>query len=273
VGHPVWLQAKAGFEAKASELGMEPTWTGPQGIDIAQNVQQIEAALASGADAIATCALDPAAFSGVLTEAKTKGTPVILVDCEAQSPDQRLAYVGTIGKTFGEASGKKLAELTDGKANIIVMQGSLDAGIQNEILEGFKSAIVAHPEMRIVAREADNSDVGTAVTKFEALFQTYPEADVVYCIEASCAGAAATVATEKNLLDRLLIFGTDDTEETLAGIRSGAIEISAAQAFTEMGKLAAQYMADHFNGKEVPSVTDTGVVFITKDNVDTYLGE
>lgn len=271
IGHPVWLQARDAFLAKAKELGMEATWTGPQGVDVAAMVQQIEGALASGAKGIVTCALDPGAFNGVLDDAKAASIAVILTDCESEKPEQRLAFVGTIGKTFGFESGKRLAELSGGKANIIIMQGSFDAKIQNDIKDGFKEAIAAHPDMKVIANEADDSSVETAITKFEALFRTHPDASVVYCIEASCAGAAATVAEEQGLLDKLTIFGTDDTAETLAGIRGGKIEISAAQDFPAMGRLSAQYLADHFGGKEVPSVTDTGVIFITSANVDTYL--
>jgi ribose transport system substrate-binding protein len=271
IGHPVWLQAKDAFEATAAELGMDPTWVGPQGVDIPGQVQMLESAIASGADGIATCPLDPTAFSGALQSAQEKGIPVIAVTCQPESPDQVTAYVGTIGETFGQNSGEKLIELTDGEAQIIVMQGSLDAQNQNEILGGFKDAISGEEGMEIIAREADNSDVQVAIEKFQALFRTYPDADVVYCIEASCAGAAATVAEEQGILDQLLIFGTDDTAETLAGIRAGTIEITAAQAFPEMGRLAAEYLAASFEGDSVPPSTDTGVVFITDENVDTYL--
>ncbi|HVZ13107.1 MAG TPA: substrate-binding domain-containing protein [Bauldia sp.] len=271
IGHPVWLQARDAFLAKAKDLGMQATWTGPQGVDIPAMVQQIEGAIASGAKGIVTCALDPGAFDGVLSDAKKANVPVVLTDCDSSTPDERLAFVGTIGSTFGAQSGQKLADMTGGKANIIIMQGSLDAKIQNDIKGGFLQAIAEHPDMKVIATDADDSSVETAVSKFEALLRTNPQTTVIYCIEASCAGAAATVAEEQGLLDKLTIFGTDDTAETLAGIRAGKIEVSAAQAFPKMGSLAAQYLADHFNGKDVPSVTDTGAIFITKDNVDSYL--
>lgn len=265
---PVWLQARDGFKNEANKLGMKPTWFAPSTVDIPTIVQSLQDALNSGADGLVTCALDPKAFTPVLQQAKQKNVPVILTDCDIPDKSQRTAFVGTIGKTFGKASGQKLDELTDGKGKAIVMQGQFDAQIQNDIFAGFKDGI-ADSSIQIVAHEADNSDVQAAVTKFEQLFRTYPDADIVYCIEAGCAGAAATVAKETNR--KVTIFGTDDNKETLDGIRSGAITISAAQPFTKMGQLAAQYLADSFNGKQVPSITDTGVIFIQKDNVDTYL--
>jgi ribose transport system substrate-binding protein len=274
VAVPVWLQAKEGFEAKGKELGLDTSWTAPGEVDIPGIVQSLNDALTSGADGLVTCALDPKAFEPVLTQAKSQDVPVVLTDCDVPDKSLRLAFVGTIGQTFGEKSGDRLAELTDGKANIVVMQGQFDAAIQNDILEGFKDGIADEPGMKIVAREADNSDVAVAVQKFRDIFNSRPEVDTVYCIEAGCAGAAVTAAREAGKsLDELTIMGTDDNPEVVDGIKKGDIEISAAQPFRKMGELASQYLADHFAGKEVPSVTDTGVVFITKENADTYQTE
>lgn len=268
--HPVWLKAKQGFEETGEKLGLDTSWVAPQGVDIAQSVQMVETAIASGADGIATCALDPDAFIGVLEEAKADSIPVILVDCDVEDKSLRTSYVGTVGQTFGEESGDRLAEMTNGKAKIIVMQGQFDAAIQNEILEGFKDGISDEPGMEIIARAADNSDLELAVKKFEALFRTHSDATAVYCIEASCAQAAAQVAKEQGLLDQLLIFGTDDLEPTVEGIRDGDIEITAAQDFCLMGELAAQYLADALSGEEVPAEHDTGVIFVDEENADNY---
>jgi ABC-type sugar transport system substrate-binding protein len=271
VAVPVWLAAKAGFEEEGKKLGMKTTWTAPAAVDIPSNVQQVEAALASGADGIVTCSLDPKAYAPVLQEAKSKGVPVVLTDCDVPDKASRLAFVGTIGQSFGKQSAEKLSQIVGGKGNVVVMQGQFDAQIQNDILAGFKQGIAASPGLKIVAREADNSDVQTAVQKFEDVFQAHPEAKIVYCIEAGCAGAAATVAKERHL--KLTIMGTDDNKETVQGIRDGTITLSAAQPFHKMGRLAAQSLADHFDGKKVPSITDTGVIFIEKSNVDSYANQ
>lgn len=267
---PVWLQARDGFVAEAERLGLKANWFAPASVEIPTIVQALQDALNSGVDGLATCALDPNAFEPVLRDAQAKNVPVVLVDCDVPDQSLRLAFVGTIGDTFGEASGRKLVELTGGTGKVLVMQGQFDAQIQNDILAGFMKGIEG-TDIEVLAREADNSDVQIAVSKFEQLFRTYPDADIVYCIEAGCAGAAATVAKETGR--EMLIFGTDDNPETLDGIRDGTIAISAAQPFKKMGQLAAQFLADEFAGRTVPSVTDTGVVFITKSNVDTYLND
>jgi ribose transport system substrate-binding protein len=273
VSVPVWLAAKKGFEDKSSELGMSSNWAAPAGAEIPAIVGQLQNALTAGADGLVTCALDPKAFEPVLEEAKSDGVPVVLTDCDVEEEDLRAAYVGTVGKTFGEQSAERLSELVNDKAEIIVMQGQLDAAIQNEIYDGFKAGIADKPGMKVVAREADDSEVQEAVEKFGTLFNTHPDATAVYCIEAGCGEAAVTAAREAGNLDQLTIMGTDDNPGLLDDIRKGDVAVSAAQPFELMGRLAAQFLADVFEGKKPPSVTDTGVIFITKENVDSFSQE
>lgn len=265
---PVWTDAANAFKAKSKELGMKPSYTAPTTVDIPGNVQQLEQALAAGAQGLVTCALDPKAYGVALKDAKAKHVPVVLVDCDVPQKSMRVAFVGTIGKTFGSKTATQLLKISGGKAKVIIMQGTPDAAIQTQIRQGFVSTLTKSKSASVVATEYDNSDVPTAISKFEGLYQAHPEATAVYCIEANCPGAAAQVA--KQMKRRITIVGIDDQGPTLAGIKDGSIAFSAAQPFSKMGRLAAQYLADSFSGKKVPSVTDTGVVFIDKTNLKTY---
>jgi ABC-type sugar transport system substrate-binding protein len=268
VAAPVWIDAKNAFEAEAAKHGMQAKWVAPSNVDIPGNIQAIESAITAGADGIATCALDPQAYAPALQRAKERKIPVILVDCDTKDTSMRTSFVGTIGKTFGAATAKRLVETAGPTGQVIVMQGNLDAQIQTDIHNGFKEELDKSPGWRIVAREQDNSDVAQATSKFEALFRTHPGATHVHCIEANCPGAAVTVINERKL--SVKVIGIDDQPPTLDGIRSGVVAFSAAQPFAKMGRLAAQYLAQAFAGETPPSTTDTGIVFITRDNVDSY---
>jgi simple sugar transport system substrate-binding protein len=270
IAAPVWLDANKAFEAEAKNLGMDPSWVVPSEIDIPGNVQAIESAITAGADGIATCALDPEAYAVALEEAKERDVPVVLVDCDTTEKDLRTAFVGTVGQTFGEKTAQHLIEKAGDSGEIITLQTSLDVPIQNEILEGFEAGI-AGSGWEIVASETDDSDVQKAIEKLEALLRTHPNTSYVYCVEAICPEAAATVIKERNLDTK--VIGIDDQEATLEGIKDGIVTFSSAQPFGEMGTLAARYLADAISGEEVPSVTDTGVLFVEKDNVASYKTE
>jgi ribose transport system substrate-binding protein len=270
VAAPVWLDAKKGFEEQAKKDGMVPTWTAPAAVDIPGNVQAIENAVSSGADGIATCALDPKAYAVALQKAQERDVPVVLVDCDTEDKSLRAAYVGTIGATFGAETAKHAVELDPDGGEVIVLQSGLDVQIQNEIFDGFEKGIQGKGAWKVVAKEADEANVQKSVAKLEALFRTHPNAKYVYCIEAFCPEAAATVIKEKGLADKIKVIGIDDQPATLDGIRDDIVVFSAAQPFLKMGRLAASALAQALSGEEPPDSTDTGVVNIDKDNVTTY---
>ena len=270
IGHPVWLDAKRGYEDAAEEFGFKTAWVGPQGIDMDAMVQQIEIALAEGVDGIISCPLNPSAFAAVYEKAAEQG--VLITNTAVDTPeDIRLAFVGTdaynMGKSGAEALGKKM----NGKGKIAVMQGSMDAGNQNEGFNAFSETLSENfPDMEIVVRESDDSDMMKALDKFNAIFESYPEVNAIYCLEASAGPAAAKVLLERDLVGEVTVLAVDDMEDTLQYIRDGVIWATATQNFYKMGYLGAKYIIDKMNGKDVPSITDSGTIIVTLDNIDTY---
>src|SRR5438067_687988 len=67
--------------------------------------------------------------------------------------------------------------------------------------------------------------------------------------------------------------GFDDLKDTLQGIRDGTVAFCIVQKTFKMGWLSVEALLDASKGKTLPKVTDTGVLFVTKSNVDTYMAE
>ena len=53
-------------------------------------------------------------------------------------------------------------------------------------------------------------------------------------------------------------------------VRKGDIYGTTAQDFWGMGYLAGKYLYMNAHGMDVSSSTDTGVILVTKENIDTY---
>ena len=270
IGHPVWLDAKTGYMDAAEEFGFKTAWIGPQGIDMDTMVQQIEIALAEKVAGIITCPLNPTAFTPVYEKAQEQG--VLITNTAVDTPeDTRLAFVGTDATNMGIKGAKALAAKMNGSAKIAVMQGSMDAGNQNASYESFAETLADnYPGMEIVVRESDDSDMLKAVDKFNAIFESYPEVNAIYCLEASAGPAAAKVILERDLVGEVTVLAVDDMKDTLQYIRDGVLWGTATQNFYQMGYLGAKFIIDAMNGKDVPSITDSGTIIVTKENIDTY---
>src|SRR5262245_21184999 len=89
---PDWGRSGKLFQDGASANGYKATLVGPNKIDVPAMVSQIEQAIADNADGIITCPLDPAAFKGVIDQAKAKAIVVASIRCV--DPNARFS-VGT----------------------------------------------------------------------------------------------------------------------------------------------------------------------------------
>ena len=269
IGHPAWLDAKKGAEAAAKDFNFDLEWVGPSTIDMDAEVQLIESALATKADGILNCPLNPEAFTAAYAKAKEAGIPMVNVQVDTP-PDTRLAFIGTGQVEVGQTAAEALAKKMNGKANIAILQTSLDSGNQNTSFDAFKKVLdEKYPDMKVVTREVDNSDMVQAVDKINQILLTYPEVNAFYMLEGSAAPAAAQVFKEKGIKDKI-VLGIDDLPETLQAIREGYVWGTLTQNYYKMGYEGTQLILKAMKGEQVPSVIDSGTSLVTLDNIDSY---
>ncbi len=270
--NPVWLAAGKSFAAESKKLGMVPSQTGPQKTDVATLVNDVQSALNSGAQGIATCALQPSAFQQVLTKAKSNKVPVALINCDTKDPGLRVGFVGTIADTFGSDTAKHLIKVAGNKKwNVIGDQTSLSQPLQAAQWSAFESTLKTQGALgKVVARIADNADTAKSESLLAAALRANPDANLIFCLNAECPGAAVTAVKSTGLQGKVTIVGIDNQAPTVSGIQSGDILFSAGQGYEKMGTVAAMNLYLAFNNKPVPSITDAGVVFLDKSNVAQY---
>ncbi len=155
-----------------SQIGAESSWRTAEtesirseakqrGIDLkssdAQQKQEnqikaIKNFIAQGVDAIVLAPVVETGWEPVLREAKQAGIPVILVDRGVDVADESL-YTTLIASDFveeGRMAARWLAEKTDGKCNIVELQGTPGAAPAIDRHKGFAEVIEKHPEMKII---------------------------------------------------------------------------------------------------------------------------
>lgn len=115
-------------------------------------IKAVRAFIAQKVDVILLAPVVSTGFEPVLQEAKRANIPVILTDRTVQVSDPSL-YVTFIGSDFveeGRRVGQWLAEKTNGKANIVELQGTTGSAPALDRKKGFEEAIAGKPDMKIV---------------------------------------------------------------------------------------------------------------------------
>jgi ribose transport system substrate-binding protein len=272
IAHPVWDVARAGFEAAAKDLGFNGQYVGPQGIDPAEMVNEIELAIASKVDGIITMPIAPTAMRPVFKKAAEAKIPVVFVG--AEDPESTaLAFIGTNEAELGKQGGNAIkARFGSKPLRAIVLQSTMDASFAIKARDGYLAALKDYPDFKMVTNEACNSDMQIAMDKFEAAFKAYPEINLVIGVCGEAGPAAAKVIKENKLQNRITVVAIDDVAETMALIKDGSIWGTEAQNFYKMGNLGAKILVDYITKGVKPASfkNDSGSIFVTKDNMDSY---
>jgi len=271
--HPYYEPCYEGFQAAGKKYEVNVSRVDPQKMELPLQVKAIEELIAQKVDGIALSAVDDAGLVPVIAEAAKAGIKVITFDAPAPSSSQ-LTYIGTDNQTAGAEAGKKMAELMKGQGSIVILQGGLGAANLNLRTQGFKEALAkAAPGVKVLEVVDTAGDFSVATNKVEAVLQTYPDATAMFAVSAEGAPAAAGVLKQQGKAGKILLAGFDDLKDTLQGIKDGAVSFCIVQKTFKMGWLSVEALLDAVNGKTLPKVTDTGVLFVTTANLDTYMAE
>ena len=260
-----WVNLDAGAQKAAAELGCTVVNMSPNAKDDAQQIEQINNAVAAGCQAIVVAANGPDSVSSALKEAVAAGVKVIYVDSPANveaeatfSTDNKAA-----GKTAGEVMIAELAAqgITEGSVGIVNVNAATDSTVQREA--GFREAFegTAYTLLETQYGEGD-------AAKSQTIAENYITQGVVGifgCNEGSTNGAGNAV---KAAGSAVIVVGFDKSDAIQNLIVDGFILATMAQNPDVMGYEGVKAAVAALNGEVLGgAVTDTGVSVLTKDAI------
>jgi ribose transport system substrate-binding protein len=271
--HPYYEPCFEGFKAAGEKYGITVEYEAPQKFDIALQVKVLEDLISRGVNGIAISALDDKPLVPVIKQALDAGIQVLTFDAPAPSSAQ-LSYIGTDNENSGYEAGKKLAELMGKKGELAILQGGLGAPNLNLRRQGLEKAFKeVAPDIKIVTVADEEGKFDLAVNKTEALLEAYPNLAAIFSVSAEGAPAASKVLKAQNKADKIIVAGYDDLKDTLEGIKDGSVKFCVVQKTFKMGWLSVEKLLAATKGEKIEPLIDTGVVFVEKGNVDTYMAE
>jgi len=258
-----WVTLNEGAQKAAEELGATVTFMAPNTKDDAQQIEQVNNAVAGGYQAIIVAANGPDAISSALKEAKEQGVKIVYVDSPANveaeatfSTDNKAA-----GKTAGETMLKKLTDMgvTEGTIGIINVNAATDSCVMRE--EGFRSAFEG-TGFTLLETQYGEGDAA----KSQSIAENYITQGVVGifgCNEGSTTGAGNAIKASGSA--EIVGVGFDKSDAILGLIEDGHLLATMAQNPDVMGYEGVKAAVAALNGESLGgAVTDTGVSVLTK---------
>ena len=169
-----WRSANtASVKEAAEELGVELKFSDAQQKQENQ-IKAIRSLIAQKVDVIGVPPLVETGWETVFKEAKDAGIPIILVDRRAAVPED--LYVTLLGSDFleeGRNAARIMAKLTNGKASIVELVGTIDSAPANDRYKGFREILQDYPDMKIIDSESCDFTVAKGKEVMEIFLKTH----------------------------------------------------------------------------------------------------
>jgi simple sugar transport system substrate-binding protein len=267
-----------GAQDACALLNCEFQWTGSKDSIVAEMVNATKTAISAKADGIALAVVDKDAFKAPVDEALAAGIPVVSYNADGAKDDpgtNRLSYIGQGLYDSGFQLGQRAVAsgLASGDVvGFIATPGALN--IQPRI-DGASDAIKQSGKPIKFTAVGTNADVTKGLSIIDAYAQGHPNLTGMLAVDAGSTQAVGQVVQKYKMRDKGLKVagGFDLVPETLQAIKGGSLDYTIDQQPYLQGFLPVLYLYMYklSGGLVFPSETNTGLLFVTKDNVDPYL--
>jgi simple sugar transport system substrate-binding protein len=266
-----FVPTRYGAEDACTLVNCSYQWTGSETAKTPEMINAMNAAISGKADGIAVCVVDPKAFDPVTDKALKAGIPVIAYNADGSTANKRLAYIGQDLFNSGVEMGKRIATLVakgDRIALFIATPGQ--SNIQPRI-DGAQSALKGKGfKIDVITTGAATAD---EPPKVDAYYQGHKDVKGMFAVDAGSTQAIAQIIEKHSLEGKVKGGGFDLAPVTLDGIKNGQLDFTIDQQPYLQGFFPVIQLFHYklSGGLVAPSNTNTGLLFITKDNVDPYL--
>lgn len=267
-----WVIARKGTEKAAREIpDIEVDFKIPADGTAAEQQRLVDDLLARGIHGIAISPVDPKNQQQMINTAASKA---LVVTQDSDAPDtNRTCYIGTDNVAAGRQAGELVKEALPQGGKIMVFVGVLDAANAQQRYQGLKEAL-AGSNVQIIDVRTDNTDRVRAKANASDTLVNNPDIAGMVGLWSYNGPAILSAVKEANKVDKVKIVAFDEEDQTLAGIKEGAIYATVVQQPFEFGYRSMALMAKILNGdrSEIPASKQIFVptIAVKKDNVEEF---
>ena len=274
--NPFFVPTIYGLQDAAALLNIpEPQWTGSEESVVGEMVDAMNTAISGNVDGIAVAVVDADAFSDPIQRALDEGIPVVSYNADGTGlgSTPRLSYVGQDLFGSGVEMGKRIVDevgegpvalfiATPGQLNI---QPRIDGAIQAIEDSG---APIQYEQIETGAELTEELD------RIEAYYNGHTDVRGMFAVDAGSTQGTAQIMEKYDLAAQgVKAGGYDLLEETLRLISEGHMDFTIdqqpyLQGFYPVFQLFVWQISGGLSG---PAETNTGLLFVTQDNVAGYL--
>jgi simple sugar transport system substrate-binding protein len=235
----------------------------------------MNAAIAANVDGLGVALINPTAFNDPTAKALQQGIPVVAYNSDVPpgNPNQRMAYIGQDLYLSGQKLGARIASLVKSGpiVGFIATPGTLN--IQPRI-DGAKQAIEASGLPITFSEIASGKQLPDELSAIEAYYLGHKDVRGMVAVDAGSTQGVGQIMQKYNLASQgVHAGGYDLLPGTLQSVSAGHLDFTIDQQAYAQGfyPVVQLFLNKLSGGLQRPSDTNTGLLFVTKSTVSTYL--
>jgi ribose transport system substrate-binding protein len=271
------VKAMAAAPGMADKVDLQVQVAGP---NAQRQIQQINAMVQAGADAIVVFPISPTALNSVVKNACAKGVVVIAYDAEISEP---CAYNVSIDQEeAGRVTAEWLVDKLGGKGNIVLLTGVPGTSVDTLRTKAAKEVFDKHPDMKVVGEAVGMWSQAVSRTELSKILATHNWDDIdglwlqVGCYTANAMQLEAGKSPEQLIpcagegsnggRVQMLPLGTEVEGAASPYAPLGAPRISYASP-PYSGGLALKLAVEKLDGKDIPDLTTLPLPIVTNETI------
>ncbi|HEX8236578.1 MAG TPA: sugar-binding protein [Abditibacteriaceae bacterium] len=267
-----WTVARKGVEKADAELdNVQVEFKIPGEGTAAEQTRLVDDLLAKGIDGMAISPVDPANQTNILDKAAGQ---VLVFTQDSDAPrSKRTCYIGTDNVAAGRQAGELVKKALPQGGKIMVFVGKIDAQNAKERYQGIQQALKGS-KVQIVDVRTDDTDRAKAKSNVSDTLVKYPDIAGLVGLWSYNGPAILSAVKDAKKVGQVKIICFDEEDDTLAGVKSGAIDATVVQQPYRFGYDSIRNMAKYLDGDKtvVPAKQQIFVptIAVTKTTVDKF---
>ena len=267
-----WTIARAGCDQAQKEVpNIKVEFKIPADGTAAEQTRIFDDLLVKGVNGIALSPVDPANQTAMIDKGAAKA---LIVTQDSDAPNsKRSFYVGTDNVAAGRQAGELIKKAVSTGGSIMLFVGKRDAQNAKERIQGVEETLKG-TNIKILDVRTDDTDRVRAKQNVADTLVKNPDIACLVGLWSYNGPAILNAVKDANKIGKVKIVTFDEENDTLQGVKDGAIEATVVQNPYEFGRQAVTLMAKKLRN-ENPDIPADGKVIvptraIDKSNVDEF---
>lgn len=272
-GDAFYITMGCAVQEEAKKLGATVDIQGAQKFDPTLQTPVLQSVVSARPDAILIAPTDVSAMQRPIQQATQQNIKVVLVDTTLEDPSIASSAIASDNVGGGKAAFDAIKQLAPQGGKVLVVSVQPGISTTDARAKGFQDAVAQDARYTDLGVQYSQNEPQKAAQIVTAALQKDPDIVGIFAANLFSAEGAATGVRQANKQDQVKIVGFDAGPDQVKALRDGTVQALVAQQPGRIGEVGVQQAVKALKGEATEKDVQTGFTIVTKDNVDTPVGQ